>query len=103
MAHEASDFLDGISVPQHITSCTEMNNVMMKKLNQIGALTVTDTKEHFCSPWPAQDSNTALWSSSAIQEREGPAEGSTENQENGQSWRGKDTRERAEEWVQDMI
>lgn len=80
-----------------------MNNVIMQKLNQVGTLTVTDTKEHFCSPWPAQDPNTALCSSSATQERDGPAEGSTENQENGQSWRGKDTRERAEECIQDMI
>lgn len=85
MVHEASDFLDRICEPQHTTSCTEMNNVIMQKLNQVGTLTVTDTKEHFCSPWPAQDPNTALCSSSATQERDGPAEGSTENQENGQS------------------
>lgn len=56
MAHEASDFLDRIWEPQHITSYTEMNNVTVQKLNQTGALPVTDMKEHFCSPWPAQDS-----------------------------------------------
>lgn len=85
MAHELSDLLDRICEPQHITSCTEINNVTAQKLNQIGALTVTDMKEHFCSPWPAQDPNTALCSSNAIQERDGLAEASTKNQKNGQS------------------
>lgn len=53
-----------------------LHNVTVQKLNQTGALTVTDMKEHFWSPWRAQD--PALCSSSAIQERDGLAEGKTQ-------------------------
>lgn len=55
MAHEASDLLDRIWEPRHITSYTQMNDVTVQRLNQTGALPVRDVKEYFGSTWPAQD------------------------------------------------
>lgn len=83
-AHEASDFLDRIWEPRHVPSYTEMNNVTVQELKQTGALPVTDMKNTSALLGQHRTQSTALWSHSAIQERDGLAEGSTENQEDGQ-------------------